>query len=70
MALKNLSLEKNYTLLGCDNNGINAFFCRSDLVKNFKIKDIEDLYRPPKYGEMINDVYIGHPKSDKKMIEI
>ena len=70
LALKNLSLEKNYTLLGCDNNGINAFFCRSDLVKNFKIKDIEDLYRPPKYGEMINDVYIGHPKSDKKMIEI
>jgi len=70
LALKNLGLEKNYTLLGCDNNGINAFFCRSDLVSKFEIKNIEDLYRPPKYGEMINDVYIGHPKSDKKMIEI
>ena len=70
LALKNLSLEKNYTLLGCDSNGINAFFCKSDLVKNFKIKDIEDLYRSPKYGEKINGVNIGHPPSSKKMIEI
>ena len=70
LALKNLSLEKNYTLLGCDSNGVNAFFCKSDLVKNFKIKDIEDLYRSPKYGEKINGVNIGHPPSSKKMIKI
>ena len=70
LALKNLSLEKNYTLLGCDSNGINAFFCKTELVKNFKIKDIEDLYRSPKYGEKINGVNIGHPPSSKKMIEI
>ena len=70
LALKNLSLEKNYTLLGCDSNGVNAFFCQSDLVKNFKIKDIENLYRSPKYGKIINGEHIGHPISAKKMIEI
>ena len=69
LALKKLSLEKNYTLLGCDNNGVNAFFCQSDLVKNFKIKDIKDLYRSPKYGGKINSIHIGHPPSTKKMID-
>jgi len=69
LALKKLGLEKNYTLLGCDNNGVNAFFCKNDLVKNFKINDIENLYRSPKYGEKINGVNIGHPPSTKKMIE-
>ena len=70
LALKNLGLKKGYTLLGCDNNGVNAFFCKSELVDGIKIKDISDLYRPPKYGEIVNNVYIGHPKSSKKMIEI
>ncbi len=70
LALKNLSLEKNYTLVGCDNNGINAFFCRSDLVSKFKIQNIQDLYRFPKYGDIVNGNFIGHPSSTKKMIEI
>jgi hypothetical protein len=70
LALQNLSLEKNYTLLGCDNNGVNAFFCKSELVKTFKIPDINDLYRSPNYGEKINGIHIGHTPSDKKMIEI
>lgn len=70
LALKNLSLEKDYTLVGCDNNGVNAFFCRSDLVSKLKIKNIQDLYRPPRYGEIINNAHIGHPPSTKKMIEI
>lgn len=70
LALKHLGLEKGYTLVGCDSNGVNAFFCKSDLISNIKIKDIQDLYRPPKYGEVVNGVHIGHPPSDKKMIEI
>jgi len=70
LALRNLGIKKGYTLLGCDQNGVNAFFCQSDLLKEFRIKDIEDLYMPPKYGELINDVYIGHPKSNREMIEI
>jgi len=70
LALKNLGLEKGYTLVGCDNNGVNAFFCKSELLDEFKIKDILHLYRSPKYGEIVNGQHIGHPKSDKTMIEI
>jgi len=70
LALKNLGLEKKYTLVGCDNNGINAFFCKSDLVTELKIKGIQDLYRPPQYGEIINGIHIGHPPNNKEMIEI
>lgn len=70
LALKNLGLEKGYTLVGCDNNGVNAFFCKSDLISEFKIKDFHDLYRPPQYGEIINGAHIGHPPSNKKMINI
>ncbi|EGG41176.1 hypothetical protein Nlim_1983 [Candidatus Nitrosarchaeum limnium SFB1] len=70
LALKNLGSKKGYTLVGCDSNGVNAFFCKSDLLKNFYIKDIDELYHPPQYGEIINGIHIGHPISDKKMIEI
>lgn len=70
LALKNLGSKKGYTLVGCDNNGINAFFCKSQLLQDTKIKCIEELYRSPKYGKIVNDTYIGHPPSDKKMIEI
>lgn len=71
LALKNLGLTKGYTLVGCDSAGVNAFFCKSELLDGIKIKDIKDLYRPPKYGEIINGVHIGHPpQSTKKMLEI
>ena len=70
LALTNLGSKKGYTLVGCDNNGVNAFFCKSELLDKFKIKDIQYLYRSPKYGEIVDGHYIGHPKSDKKMIEI
>jgi len=70
LALKNLGLKKGYTLVGCENNGVNAFFCKSELLKEIKIKDIEDLYKSPQYGNIENGHPIGHPPSDKKMIEI
>lgn len=70
LALKNLGLMKGYTLVGTDSNGINAFFIKSDLIKDFEIKKIEKLYNPPQYGEIINGSHIGHPQSKKKMIEI
>ena len=70
LALKNLGVVKGYTLVGCDSNGVNAFFCKSDLLKNFQIQNIDNLYRSPQYGEIINDVHIGHPISNKKMIEV
>lgn len=70
LALRNLGLSKGYTLVGCDNNGVNAFFCKSELVRGFELKDIKELYRPPKYGDFINGVHIGHPPSNRKMIEV
>ncbi|MEM2160074.1 MAG: hypothetical protein QXN55_03875 [Candidatus Nitrosotenuis sp.] len=70
LALKNLGLSKGYTLVGCESRGVNAFFVQSGLVEGIKIKDIEYLYRPPKYGQIINGAHIGHPPSNKKMIEI
>jgi len=70
LALRNLGLKKGYTLVGCDNNGVNAFFCKSELISDFEIKDIQDLYRPPKYGEIINNIHTGHPPSTKKVPEL
>ena len=70
LALQKLGLEKGYTLVGCDDKGVNAFFCQSDLVKEFKTRDIQQLYRPPKYGEIVNGRHIGHPLSEKTMMEI
>lgn len=70
LALRNLGLSKGYTLVGCDNNGVNAFFCKSELVREFEIRDIKELYKSPKYGEFINGMHIGHPPSNKKMIGV
>ena len=71
LALVKLAKIKGYTLVGCNNKGVNAFFVRDDLIEgNFEIKSIEKLYKPPKYGERVNGVHIGHPKSDKPWIMV
>ena len=70
LASRNLGMTKGYTLVGCDSCGVNAFFCKNELLHGIKIKNIHDLYRPPKYGEIVNGVPIGHPPSKMKMIEI
>jgi len=70
LALKNLASLKGYTLVGCDSNGINAFFCKTDLLDNFNFDSLNELYRPPQYGKIIDGKYIGHPFSDKKMLDI
>ena len=67
LALRNLGLQKGYTLVGCDKNGVNAFFCKSELILNKNIKNIQNLYMPPNYGQIINDKHIGHPPSDKQI---
>ena len=67
LALKNLGLSKGYTLVGCDNNGVNAFFIKTDLINNFQIPKIEKCFRPPQYGEILNGKHIGHPKSTKNL---
>jgi len=71
LALYKLGLSKGYTLIGCSQSGLNAFFVKKELLpKQFQIKSVEDVYRPPQYGIKKDDVFIGHPPSDKKMVEI
>ena len=70
LALNNLAILKGYTLVGCDNNGINAFFCKTDLLDNYSFDSINKLYRPPQYGEIINGKHIGHPFSNRKMLDV
>jgi len=71
LALKKLADKKGYMLVGCDSNGVNAFFVRNEeLPKNIKIKDVEELYKPPKYGKKVGDVFIGHGFSKKTMIDV
>lgn len=54
LALAKLGKSKGYTLLVCDNRGVNAFFVRSDLVKDhFAVKRVEEVYRPrQKFGNI------------------
>jgi hypothetical protein len=71
LALMKLGKSKGYTLIGCDNTGTNAFFIRNDLIKNnFEIKNIEEIYKQPGYGKIVNGKHIGHPKSNKPMISV
>lgn len=70
LALNNLAFKKGYTLVGCDSNGINAFFCKTDLLDDYCLNSIDELYRSPKYGEIVDGKHIGHPVSHKKMINI
>lgn len=71
LALVKLGKSKGYTLVGCDNNGVNAFFIKDEFLNDkIKIKDAVVLYRYPQFGEFVNGIYRGHPKGTKKMIEI
>jgi len=71
LALKKLGEKKDYILVGCDNNGVNAFFCKKELVQDIMPKrSIEELYRPPRFGQIVDGKFIGHPQSSKKMIDI
>ncbi len=46
-----LGLGKGYKLVGCNFNGVNAFFIREDLVKDKFLKPFtsETYYEPPRY---------------------
>lgn len=63
LSLKNLLNKYNYSLIYCDNRGINAFFIRNDIIniKNLNFLDInqiEKLYKYPKYGNGPNGGHI------------
>jgi hypothetical protein len=71
LALYRLGKSKGYTLVGCDNHGVNSFFIKDDIIKGkIKKKSVGELFRPPKFGKIINKQCIGHGFSPKKMIKI
>lgn len=70
-ALAELGAAKGYTLVACDSRGINAFFVQSDLAKrHFAPKPPKELFRPPGFGVKENGNHIGHPRSQRMMIEV
>lgn len=59
-SMSSLAEQMGYVLVGCDKNGVNAFFLRKDLLKKelFLEKDLEYFYSSPKY----NCFFFGHPR--------
>jgi len=70
LALTNLGKEKGYDLVGCDSEGINAFFIKKDIVKGLVKRTYDQMYKPPRFGHIINGTYIGHPLDKRKMMTI
>lgn len=70
LALMKLGRSKGYTLVGCDSNGVNAFFVKSDLLHSQIKKTINELYKSPNYGIVINGVFVGHQPSIKKLVDV
>lgn len=71
LAFVNLGESKGYTCIGCESKGVNAFFIRNDLINDhFMIKEINALYRPPQYGNRVNEKFIGHPPSHKVFVSV
>lgn len=71
LALEALGKSKGYTLITCDQMGINAFFVRSELIGGrFKVRSIADIYVPPGYGEIVNGRFIGHRPSGRAMLSV
>ena len=50
LALKKLGERKEYTLVYCDRNGVNAFFVANEALPAGSMpRPIEEIYRPPNY---------------------
>ena len=70
-AFYKLGKSKGYTLVGCDNHGVNAFFIKDEIVQGkIKEKNIKDMFRSPKFGKIVDGKCLGHGPSKKKMIDI
>ena len=53
LSFNKLLNKYNYTLVCCDNKGVNAFFVNNkfiDKIKTINIGNVNKLYKPPKYG--------------------
>ena len=57
-ALEKLGRKKEYTLVGVDGNGVNAFFVRNDLAKNINLK-----------SKKTGDVFIDNKREERNFTE-
>lgn len=71
-AYAKLGKGKGYTLIGCESQGVNAFFVRDDVLGNrFSVpNDVREIYRPPQYGVVIGGEYRGHPASHRPFVDV
>ncbi|MBA3721548.1 MAG: class I SAM-dependent methyltransferase [Parachlamydiaceae bacterium] len=70
LAMARLGNKKGYSLVYADNNGVNLFFVRNDLLSILPVKiknagDIGKIYKAPKYGVGPNG---GHPVDAKNRL--
>jgi hypothetical protein len=70
LALTKLAAEKGYTLVACDNSGVNAFFVRNDLKDNFVSRSMEEIYRPYRSSKVVDGRHIWHPLSQKQFVPV
>ena len=73
LALAKLGRIKGYTLVGCESQGVNAFFLRNDVVgDHFAVRAVAELYSAPHYGLLIDGKFIGHHPTPKisEMVEV
>ena len=66
LSLDKLARKYNYSLVYCNNNGVNCFFIHNDIIKNNNLHflnfgDILRLYKPSKYGNGPNGGHSQDP---------
>ena len=66
LSLDKLGRKYNYSLVYCNNNGVNCFFIHNDIIKNKNLQiknigDIEKIYKPARYGSGPNGGHIQDP---------
>ncbi len=73
LALYKLGKMKGYTLVYMENNGVNLFFLRNDLIDSLGLKfknmgNVDALYKKPRYGGHGAEKNGGHHKDTKDRI--
>jgi hypothetical protein len=63
LSLHKLAKKYNYSLVYCENKGVNAFFIHNDIIQHKQLKfmnmnDVEKIYKYPKYGNGPNGGHI------------
>jgi hypothetical protein len=66
LSLVKLGKKHNYSLVYCNNNGVNSFFINNDIIKNKNLNiknigNITELYKPAKYGSGPNGGHTQDP---------